>query len=577
MRHVGHKPIQIPAISEELVYLCTLNTISLCSQTMKSVQGFRANAHRYRDTASRSSQETLHSLSLEHINANRFEEAKEILRQLVDSKTSLPSPYNNLAILYQLNGRYKDSIPLLKKAISLAPEDAETHFNLGVSLQHQEQNEAAIVAYSKALKLRSNHIDSLNNLGNIFLEEGRSHDASHCYEMAIKHQPDNADAYNNLGNALRSLNRNKEAVDIYQQAIMLHPEHAKAYNNLGNSLRQLGQINQAIACYSKAIAIQPDYAEAHTNLGMALLSLGDYRKGLKEFEWRSSHIDAIHPHAIPACLAWQGKSIPSGESLLLISEQGLGDSLQFMRYASNLRQQGIQVRLCIQEKLHGLAKASGLDETPLSPEQGSAIANGHWISLMSLPNRLNITPHQPLTTSPYLKTTSELQQRWQQKLKKESGPVIGINWQGNPIAEKISLLGRSLPLNAFKSIAESWPGKLLSLQKGTGSDQLRTCSFRSSFVSCQRKVSETWDFLETAAMIQACELVITSDTAVAHLSAGLGQTTWLLLNKTPDWRWGLSGENTFWYPSMRLFRQTSPGDWNQVIQDVRDALQQTYR
>ena len=544
---------------------------------MASGKGFRADTNRQGDKTNRLSEDKLHVLSLELINANRLQEASEILRQLVDRKTHLPSPYNNLAVIYQLNGCYKDSIPLLEKALLLAPEDAETHFNLGVSLQHQDQKKAAITAYQKALKYKSDHIDSLNNLGNLLLETGNTHEAALCYQRAIKHQPGNADANSNLGNALRSLGQHEEAIAFYHQAIKLDPEHSKAYNNLGNSLRQLGQLDQAIACYSKAIAIRPDYAEAHTHLGMGLLSLGDYGKGLKEFEWRSRHKDAILPHAIPACFPWEGEAFGADESLLLISEQGLGDSLQFMRYASTLQQRGIQARLCVQEKLHGLVKTSGLDEAPLSPEQASTITNGRWISLMSLPNRLNITPQQPVITSPYLQTTPELREHWQQQLKKESGPVIGINWQGNPIAEKNSLLGRSLPLNAFESIAGSWPGKLLSLQKGTGSEQLETCSFKSSFVSCQRKVSETWDFLETAAMIQACELVITSDTAVAHLSAGLGQTTWLLLNKTPDWRWGLSGENTFWYPSMRLFRQTSPGDWNQVIQDVRDALQQTYR
>ena len=543
---------------------------------MANAKGFCTSTNRQQHKPSGLSQDKLHALSLELINTKRLGAAKEILKHLVDRNTHFSSAYNNLGVIYQLDGCYEDSIPLFEKAILLAPEDAETHFNLGVSLQHLGQKRSAITAYRKALKYKADHIDSLNNLGNILLELGNGHDAARCYTKAIEHQPDNPDAINNLGNALRSLGKHKEAVDAYHQAIKIDPEYFKAYNNLGNSLKQLGQLNQAMACYRTAIAIQPDYAEAHSHLGMALLSLGDYRKGLKELEWRNRHKDPIRPHAIPACRAWEGEALSADESLLLMSEQGLGDSLQFMRFASTLHQQGIPTRLCIQEKLHGLVKASGLDEAPLSPEQGSSIADGRWISLMSAPYQLDVTPHQPLVTSPYLKTTPELQQHWQQQLRKEPGPVLGINWQGNPIAETNALLGRSLPLNAFESIARSWPGKLLSLQKGFGSEQFKTCSFTSSFVSCQQKVSETWDFLETAAMIQACELVITSDTAVAHLSAGLGQTTWLLLNTTPDWRWGLSGESTFWYPSMRLFRQKSPGDWHQVMQDVEDALQQRY-
>lgn len=543
---------------------------------MTSGKGFRAHHQQHKATPSRSDQEKLHSLSLELINNNKLEEAKEILLQLINSQTSLPSPYNNLGIIYQLNGRYKDSVPLFKKAISLAPDDAETHFNLGISLQQQGLSEAAIIAYNKALEHKPNHLDALNNLGNLFLGGDQYEDAANCYARAAKHHPGSADAHNNLGNALQSLGRHEEAIKLYEQAISLHPEHAKAFNNLGNLLRRRGQVKQAMNCYRQAIAIQPDYAEAHTHLGMALLSLNNYTEGLKELEWRSRHQEAIEPLATPACPHWQGEPIPAGETLLLISEQGLGDSLQFMRYASTLHRQGIKTRLCIQEKLHGIVKVSGLDDAPLSPEQGSSIANGRWISLMSLPSRLGITPDQPLITSAYLQTTADLQQYWQQKISKESGPVIGIYWQGNPIAEKSSLLGRSLPLHTFKGIAESWQGSLLALQKGPGSEQLETCSFGSRFVSCQQEVNETWDFLATAAMIHSCELVITSDTAVAHLSAALGQTTWLLLNTTPDWRWGLSGESTFWYPSMRLFRQQSQGDWNQVMQDVSDALKQNY-
>lgn len=543
---------------------------------MTSNRGFQAHSCQHKVTLSKSDQEKLHSQSLDLINNNRLIEAEKILLQLVNSKTYLPSPYNNLGIIYQLNGRYKDSIPLFNKAISLAPEDSETHFNLGISLQHQGLNEAATSAYKRVLQHKPDHLDALNNLGNLFLERGQYEDAASYYTRATRQYPDNADANNNLGNALQALGHYKDAIRFYELAISLHSKHAKAHNNLGNLLKQLGQVEQSITCYRQAIAIEPDYAEAHTHLGMALLSLNDYTEGFKEFEWRSRHKGAIQPHAIPTCPPWQGEPIPTGETLMLISEQGLGDSLQFMRYASTLQSQGIKTRLCIQEKLHELVKTSGLDEAPLTPEQSSSIANGRWISLMSLPARLGIAPDQSLTRSAYLKTTSDLQQYWQQKLKSESGPVIGINWQGNPIAEKSSLLGRSLPLHTFKSITESWHGSLLALQKGPGSEQLATCSFASRFVSCQQEINETWDFQATAAMILACELVITSDTAVAHLSAALGQTTWLLLNTTPDWRWGLSGENTFWYPSMRLFRQRSPGDWNQVMQDVSNALKQTY-
>jgi len=547
------------------------------NQVMKEVKNALQQRFDYTaSTNSRVEHQHLNDRSIELIQAGNLNLARDILQKLVDDDTSIPNAYNNLAVIHQTAGRHQDAIPLLKQAIKLAPEDSETHFNLGVSLQEDQQLETAIHAYEECLLRNSRHIDALINLGNVLKQQERIIEALAQYRKAISYEPDNADAYNNQGNAQRSLGQYQESIHSYQQAIRINPKHAEAHNNLGNVFQQLSQVQLAISSYIKAIDIRPDYAEAHKNLALSLLSAGNYPLGWQEYRWRTRQRDAIHPHARPRCNPWQGESIPAQEPLLLLSEQGLGDSLHFMRYTSILQQQGFQTRLCVQEKLHGLVKASGLDLHPLSPEQGNAITKGQWISLMSLPEMLGVTPEQPLVTAPYLKTTSALQQRWKKKLERESAPVLGIHWQGNPVAEKTSLKGRSLPLQLFEAIASSWPGPLLSLQKGPGSEQLTTCSFASRFVVCQKEVSQIWDFLETAAMIQACELVITSDTAVAHLSAALGQKTWLLLNTTPDWRWGLSGENTFWYPSMRLFRQRSPGDWYQVMQDVSDALKQTY-
>ena len=159
-----------------------------------------------------------------------------------------------------------------------------------------------------------------------------------------------------------------------------------------------------------------------------------------------------------------------------------------------------------------------------------------------------------------------MEAKWSSLLKGQKGPVIGINWQGNPETEKMFLKGRSLEIEHFHVLTSDSQISLLSLQKGFGSEQLETCSFRDRFVNCQDQINETWDFLETAAIIANCDLVITSDTYVAHLAGGMGKTTWLLLHKVPDWRWGLEGEKTPWYKSVRMFRQHRDGDWHGVIQ-----------
>ncbi|WP_205909662.1 MULTISPECIES: hypothetical protein [Prochlorococcus] len=220
-----------------------------------------------------------------------------------------------------------------------------------------------------------------------------------------------------------------------------------------------------------------------------------------------------------------------------MTEQGLGDTLQFMRYAIALRNKGISVSLCAQSKLHNLIKNSGVDPSPLTPQQANEATEGQWIPLLSVPRHLDVSPQNPIITEPYIKTTDKLKAKWADILATEQRPIIGVNWQENPKIEVTGLRGRSLALEAFAPITRSSKISFLSLQKGFGSEQLETCSFRDRFVNCQDQINDTWNFLETAAMIEDCDLVITSDTSVAHLAGGLGKTTWLLLHKVPDWRW----------------------------------------
>jgi ADP-heptose:LPS heptosyltransferase len=338
-----------------------------------------------------------------------------------------------------------------------------------------------------------------------------------------------------------------------------------------------GELGDAIASYQMAICLQPDHADSHSNLAMAYLLAGDYEKGWDRYEWRfkfQKFESMLSAH--PKAQRWGGTPLQTADKLLLVCEQGLGDTLHFMRYVLALKQQGIAVTLCAQPKLHGLIQASEIDAHPLTPEQANQFSDGQWIPLLSLPRHLGVNPNNPIITEPYLKTSDQLVSTWQEILSTEKKPIIGINWQGNPSHEKTNSKGRSLPLETFASIAAKTNGSLLSLQKGYGSEQLETCSFRDHFVSCQDQINETWDFLETAAIIDNCDLVITSDTSVAHLAGGMGKTTWLLLKTVPEWRWGLEGENTFWYSSMHLFRQKERGNWDEVMERVAEALQKEF-
>ena len=263
-----------------------------------------------------------------------------------------------------------------------------------------------------------------------------------------------------------------------------------------------------------------------------------------------------------------------GEELLLVAEQGLGDTLQFVRYALALRQSGIAVRLCAQAPLHGLLRSSGFDAEPLTPEQAAQHWHGPWLPLLSLPALLDVSPDNPRHTDPYIHTTTERLRHWQQLLADAPRPLVAIAWQGNPNAELTTLRGRSLPLEAFAALAQRTDISFLSLQKGPGAEQLLSCSFRHRFLPIQNRIDQTWDFLDAAAIAACCDLVISSDTALAHLAAGMGLPTWLLLHHLPEWRWGLKGDTSPWYPSLRLFRQSSPGDWSSLLHTLTDSFLQ---
>ena len=477
------------------------------------------------------------------INQVKLQEAEAIYRELIAAGTSNHVVYGNLAALCGMQGRFDELIKLFRQALELKPNYPEAHYNLGTALKQQGDLTAAIAYYNSALQLNPNY----------------------------------PQAHNNLGTALKQQGDLDAAIASYNSALQLKPNYPIAHYNLGNTLKEKGDLTAAIASYNTALQLNPNDPDAHWNSSLTMLLGGDYRNGWEKYEWRSKKEKKIKPHAIPKCDQWGGEvALNQTNQLLLVTEQGLGDTLHFMRYANALRQQGAKVSFCAQPKLHTLIQASGIDHSPLTPQQANQVIEGQWIPLLSVPRHLEVSPTNPIITEPYIKTTDKLTTKWAGILSSEQRPIIGINWQGNPSQERTNSIGRSLPLETFAPIPAKINATLLSLQKGFGSEQLETCSFKDRFVSCQDQVNDTWDFLETAAIIANCDLVITSDTSVAHLAGGMGKTTWLLLKKVPDWRWGLEGDTTFWYPSMRLFRQKERGNWDEVMERVGVALQEHF-
>lgn len=545
------------------------------------------------------------------INQGKLYEAEVIYREMISAGTANHITYTNLAAILGMQGKKKGLIDLLKTALNIQPNFPEAHYNLGLALNEQGDIMGAIKSCNRAISLKCNFPEAFNTLGVALHKHGDLINSVRSYRQALTLNPNYSEAFNNLGVVLDELDESGAAIDafkqalslnpnfpdghnnlgaalqregdllgciaFYEKAIALKPDFPQAFNNLGTALKQQGNIAAAIDCFNHAIALRPNYLDAHWNASLALLLGGDYKNGWEKYECRINREEqTTKPHASPQCSFWNGDSLPLQSHLLLVSEQGLGDTLQFMRYAITLKAQGFNVSLCAETKLHSLIQASGIDPSPLSPSQANEVKEGVWMPLLSLPRYLEVSQSNPILNEPYIKTSDQLIGKWKAIFMVEHKPVIGINWQGNKDIEKTGLFGRSLPLEAFAPIAKNSSISLVSMQKGFGSEQLKDCSFKERFSSCQEQINDTWDFLETAAIIANCDLIITSDTSVAHLAGGMGKSTWLLLHHVPDWRWGLEGDASFWYPSMRLFRQEERGNWHDVMQRIADLLREKF-
>ena len=337
-------------------------------------------------------------------------------------------------------------------------------------------------------------------------------------------------------------------------------------------MRELGKLKEGEESTRQSIKLKPDFVDAYFNLSIIELLNGDYQSGLEHYEFRFKKKRPPFLHGDPIIKRADDTQLKKGDKLLVISEQGLGDTLQNMRFIPHMRSQGFDISFCTQPELHTLIKASGIDQNPLTPEQAMTVSEGQWIPLLSLARYLQITPENPISSEPYIFTTDELVKKWNNIFSTEKKPIVGINWQGKPEMEKESYIGRSIPLEMFSRLLDNNDITMLSLQKGFGSEQLEDCSFKNKFIECQPQINSTWDFLETAAIIENCDLIITCDTSIAHLAGGMGKPVWLLLRDVPFWTWGLKSETTFWYPSMKLFRQKERHNWHEVIERVASQI-----
>jgi Flp pilus assembly protein TadD len=450
----------------------------------------------------------------------------------------------------------------------LQPESAEAHNNLGIDLLDQHRLVEARACFQRAVQLDVGHAEAHNNLAVALWHLGQLEEAAVSLREAVRLRPDYSDALSNLGEVLRKLGRFEEAALSLREAVRLRPDDADALNNLGLVFHDQSRFEEALASFARALEAQPNHVETHWNRALTWLQLGDLEKGLAELEWKLKLPG--RPARLFAQPRWDGSPL-ARRTILLYAEDGLGDTIQFVRYARLAKEQGATVIVECQRPLrHLLASCPGIDHLvargdPFPPFDVQ-------VQLASLAyyfrTRLDTIP----ADIPYLWADPTLVEQWWQELAGVPTFKIGIAWRGSPGGDKEQ---RSIPLQEFAPLAAVPGVRLISLQKGPGSEQLAAVAGQWPATDLSARLDEAAGaFMDTAAVMQHLDLVVTCDTSIVHVAGALGVPVWVALSTVSEWRWFLNREDSPWYPTVRLFRQERRGEWRPVFERMAQAVRQ---
>jgi tetratricopeptide (TPR) repeat protein len=535
--------------------------------------------------------------------AGRLADAEATCRRILATQPDEPNALHILALIAHQSGKLAEAIGHLQRAIALAseassqrdnsivrahsasedareragdtrpepgssarasraPNVALYQANLGEMCRLAGRIDEAIAAGRRAVALEPRYPQALSNLGAALYERKDYEEAAACHRRAIAAAPDFPLAHNGLGNALHALKRYDEAIDAYRRAVAFEPNFADAWSNLGTTLHHAGRYEEGIAALRRALALAPQHANAHSGLGILLLMRGDFAEGFDEYEWRllSSEVKGPRFPQRP----WQGESL-AGRHIYVQAEQGFGDTIQFARYLPILKSRAGTVSFRMHQSLLTLMRAN-LPGIELFGDRGTPAPADVECALLSLPRLFRTRLETIPAPVGYLRAPTEIAARWRERLREMSGLKVGLVWAGRP--EHANDHRRLLDLTALEPFCDLPGVSFASLQVGPhAADVAQHPALKVIDLAPQLA-----DFAETAGAVEALDLVITVDTAVAHLAGALGKPTWVLLPEVNDWRWMLEREDNPWYPTMRLFRQR-PGDgWDKVIPRVAAEL-----
>jgi tetratricopeptide (TPR) repeat protein len=497
----------------------------------------------------------------------KLSEAKVIYEKVLAIQ---PNHFDTLQLLATLFGQTKEftkALDLLTKALQINPSHAPCYSNLGIILQEFNRLDEALASYDKAIAIKPDYAEAHHNRGNALKDLNRLDEALPSFDKSITLKPSYAEAHSNRGTTLQELKRLEEALVSYDKAIAINPDYAEAHSNRGTALQELKRLDEALASYDKAISIKSDYASAHWNLSLCHLLRGNFKNGWEGYEWRWKAEDISNTAGVRnfSQPLWLGVESLKDKTILIYAEQGLGDTIQFFRYAQLVVELGAKVILEVQQPLVNLLQ--NLKSPIQIIAKGDTPTNfDYQCPLLSLPLAFKTELH----TIPSLQsiwTHEEKIAKWQAQLGKKSKLRIGIVWSGS--TEHKNDHNRSLTLS--KLLPHLSPNvEYICLQK-----ELRNID--KELLAEQHQIKyfgdALEDFTDTSALCELMDIVISVDTSVVHLAGTLRKPTWVLLPHSPDWRWLLDRNDSPWYPSVKLYRQEKIYDWDGVLEKVRSDLE----
>ena len=493
----------------------------------------------------------------------KYNDALILLDRLLKTNPKIPEALNNKGNCLQELGHYDDALECFKKAFDLKPNYVEAIYNQGICLNKLNRYDEALICYQKTLNLKPDFYDALVNQGECLNELNRYDESLASSQKALDLKPDLFEAFNNKGNSLKMIGRYDEALISYKKALELKPDFYEALNNQGSSLRKLGRYDEALTSFQKAIYFEPNYFLALNNLGHLQLTQGNFKAGWKNYEYRKK----IHKKkylTFNTNIEWIGDKDLKDKTIFISKEQGLGDYIQFCRYLPVVKELGAKIILNTPQSLTSMIDSMNLDYTDINKLNMKEI--NYHCSIVSLPLAFGTSIDTIPNKTPYFFTPKDKLNFWKQKLKNSKSKKIGIKWTGSKSYGSEDK--RSINLEQLKTLFDL-PYEFHSLEIEYSKNDEKLLKEIKNF-HCHK--NEIIGFDSTAGLIEAMDVIISVDTSIAHLCGAINKSVWILLAFDPDFRWLLYRNDSPWYPSAKLYRQTKLDDWDSVVKNIKNDI-----